>query len=126
MHTSSLIFKLLGTIHGLAGALLLVLAQDKDLQNSCFYKGEDAFVGGLHKNLAFFGSALLIACGAFTFFRPIFAVGAAWLSFLIYLLPSLTHLMAGRLLGGFCKECVASFSARAVAFAALTTALLYG
>jgi hypothetical protein len=126
MHTSSVIFKLLGTVHGLAGIALLVLALDKGFQNLCFYQRQDAFIGSLHKNLALFGSALLIACGALTFFKPIFAVGAAWVSLLIYLLPSLAHLVAGRPLGKFCKACAASFGVRATAFAALTTALLYG
>jgi hypothetical protein len=125
MHTSSLIFKILGTIHGLAGVVLLVLALNKDFQNFCFYNGQEAFVGSLRKNFALLGSALLVACGAFTFFNPIFAVGAAWLSFVIYLLPSLANLMAGRTPGKFCKECVASFSVRAFTFAALTTALLH-
>lgn len=126
MHTSSLIFKLLGTIHGLAGVVLLVLALNKDFQNFCFYNEQDAYVGALRKNFALLGSALLIACGALTFFNPIFAVGAAWISFVIYLLPSLAHFMAGRPFGKFCKECAASFGVRAVAFAALTTALLHG
>jgi hypothetical protein len=126
MHTSQLIFKLLGAIHGLAGVVLLVVALDKDFQKFCFYKGEDAFVGDLHKNLALFGSSLLIACGAFGFFKPTFAVGAAWLSFLVYLLPSLADLMAGRRFGKFCKECAATFSVRVVAAAALTAALQHG
>lgn len=86
MHTSSLTFKLLGTIHGLAGVVLLVLVLNKDFQNSCFYNGQEAFVGSLRKNFALLGSALLIACGVFAFFNPIFAVRAAWLSFVIYLL----------------------------------------
>lgn len=126
MHTSSLIFKVLGTIHGLAGVVLLFLALNKDFQNFCFYNGQDAFAGSLRKNFALLGSAALIACGAFTFFSPIFAVGAAWLSFVIYLLPSLAHLIAGRPIGKFCKECAASFSVRAAAFAALTAGLLHG
>jgi len=123
MHTSQLIFKILGVIHGLAGAVLLAAALDKDFQRFCFYKGKDAFQGDLHKSLALIGSSLLIACGALTFFKPTFAVVAAWLSFLIYLLPSLADLMAGRSFGKFCKECAASFSVRAIAVAALTTAV---
>ena len=124
MYTSSLIFKLLGAFHGFVGVVLLVLALNKDFQNFCFYNGQDVFVGDLRKNFALLGSALLIACGVFTFVNPMFAVGAAWLSFVIYLLPSIAHVIAGRPFGKFCKECAVSFGVRAVAFAALTTALL--
>ena len=126
MHISQLIFRILGVIHGLAGAVLLAAALDKDFQKFCFYKGKDAFQDGLHKNLALFGSALLIACGALTFFKPTFAVVVAWLAFLIYLLPSFADLMAGHRFGKFCKECAASFSVRAIAVAALTAALQHG
>jgi hypothetical protein len=126
MHTSSLIFKVLGTIHGLAGVVLLFLVLNKDFQSFCFYNGQDAFSSSLRKNFALLGSVALIACGAFTFFSPIFAVGAAWLSFVIYLLPSLAYLIAGRSFGKLCKESVASFSVRAVAFVALIVGLLHG
>ncbi|HWX65923.1 MAG TPA: hypothetical protein VNZ27_05770 [Rhodanobacter sp.] len=126
MHTSQLIFKIIGVIHGLVGAVLLVMALDNDFQKFCFYRGKDAFQGGLHRNLALFGSSLLIVCGALTFFKPTFAVIAAWLSFLIYLLPSLADLMAGCRFDKFCRECAASFSIRAFTAAALTAALQRG
>ncbi|CAM0999377.1 DoxX family protein [Rhodanobacter sp. Root179] len=126
MHTSSVIFKLLGTVHGLAGVVLLVFALGKDFQKFCFYNGQDAFTGSLRKNLALLGSLLLIACGLLAFFKPTFAIFAAGLSFLVYLLPSLTHLMAGRPFGKFCKECAMSFGVRALAFMALASAGLHG
>ena len=125
MHTS-LIFKLIGTIQGLAGVVLFLAALNKDFQKACFYNGKDAFMGSLHKNLAFLGSTLLIACGALTFFKPTFAVFFAWLSFLIYLLPSLVNLTMGHGFGKFCKECAASFSVRAFVVVALTAALQHG
>jgi hypothetical protein len=126
MHTSQLIFEILAVIHGLGGAVLFVVALNKDFQRFCFYASGDAFEGGLRKNLALLGSLMLIVCGAFAFIRPAFAVGAAWLSFVIYLLPSVVHLMAGRPIGKFCKACAASFGVRAAAFAALALALLRG
>jgi hypothetical protein len=125
MFTSQLIFRTLGTIHGVAGVALLVAALNKEFQEFCFYRYRDAFQGGLHKSLALLGSALLIACGVLTFFKPVFAVGAAWLSLVIYLLPSLTRLMAGQPFGRFCRECAVSFGVRGVAFAAFTIALLH-
>jgi len=126
MHTSQFIFQVLAVIHGIAGAVLLAVALDKDFQRFCFYASGDVFEGGLRKNLALLGSLMLIACGAFAFFRPAFAVGAAWLSFVVYLLPSVVHLLAGRPIGGFCKACAASFGVRAVTLAALAFALLRG
>jgi hypothetical protein len=126
MHASSMIFKLLGTIHGLAGVVLLFFAFNKHVQKFCFYNGQNAFEGTLRKNLALLGSSLLVACGVLTFFKPILAVVAAWFSFLIYLLPSLTHLMAGHRFGKFCKACALSFGVRVLAFIALASAALQG
>lgn len=77
MQFLQIIFFTLGVVHGLAGIVLLISALNKSFQKFCFYKGEDAFVGHIHKTLAILGSTLLIACGALTLFRPSYAVGAA-------------------------------------------------
>ena len=125
MSNFALVFKTLGVLYAIAGLILFVLASGEEVQKHLVFKNRTPLAGDTQKVLLFLIAASMIACGVFVFVKPIFAVGAVWLSLLLNLLIGLVDLIATHRLGPFCKGCTAWLGVWAIAAAVLTMAFLY-
>ena len=126
MESSDLIFRGIAVLHGVAGYALFAFAANEDFQEFCFYKNRNPLAGDVYKYLVLSACWSLVACAILAFLVPALAVGAAWLSIVLYLLTGLVDFVTERRWPSFCKGCAVSLTVRTIAAVALTTALRHG
>ena|SRR5690606_15700963 len=117
------IFHSLAIFHGFAGYVLFGIAANEEFQEYCFYNNRNPLAGDIRKYLVYFACWSLISCAVLAFIDPSLAVGAAWLSVLLYLLTGIVDPVFETRWPSLCKSCAISLGLRAALAVALTMAL---
>ena len=128
MDGSMLVFKLLAILHTVAGYAFFALAANEPFQGM-MYKNKNPLAGDLLKYSVYFACWLLVACGPFAFFVPIFSVWASWLSLAFFLATAAIDVISTPRFLGLSRASTVSVVIRVAAAVVLTVTMppsLYG